>query len=88
MAVSTSEDQTKMEEILYSLSNLSEDDIQTIEVSTLKLVSAQENETAVSLIERTKAELSEAVTLLINQKKVGELFQKGETVKVVVPEKL
>jgi predicted Zn-dependent protease len=88
MAISTSEDQTKMEEILYSLSTLSEDDIQTIDVSTLKLVSAQENETAFSLIERTKAELTEAVTLLINQKKIGDLFQKGETVKVVVSEKL
>ncbi len=88
MAVSTSQDQAKMEEILYSLSSLSEEDVRTINVPTLKLVSAQENETAGSLIERTKTELTEAITLLINQKKAGDLFQKGETVKVVVPEKL
>lgn len=88
MAVSTSQDQAKMEEILYSLSSLGEEDVQTINVPTLKLVSAQENETAGSLIERTKTELTEAITLLINQKKAGDLFQKGETVKVVVPVKL
>jgi predicted Zn-dependent protease len=88
MAVSISQDQAKMEEILYSLSSLSEEDIQTINVPTLKLVSAHENETAGSLIERTKTELTEAITLLINQKKTGDLFQEGETVKVVVPQKL
>jgi len=88
MAVSTSKDQSKMEEILYSLSSLSEGDIQTIDVPTLKVVDALENETAQSLIERTKTELSEAVTLLINQKATGDQFEKGEKVKVVVPEKL
>jgi predicted Zn-dependent protease len=88
MAVSTSKDQSKMEEILYSLSSLSEKDIQSIDVPTLKLVDAQENETAGSIIARTKTELNEAVTLLINEKVMGELFQSGERVKVVVPEKL
>ncbi|MGB6036734.1 MAG: hypothetical protein WBG42_10745, partial [Cryomorphaceae bacterium] len=88
LAVSTNNDQSKMESVIYSLSSLTEEDIQTIDVPTLKLVSAQENETAGSLIERTKTELTEAITLLINQKKTGDLFQEGETVKVVVPEKL
>jgi len=88
LAVSTTKDQSKMEKIIYSLSNLNQADIQTIEVSTLKLVRARENESVAALIERTKAEWSEAITLLINQKKAGDLFQKGETVKVVVPEKL
>lgn len=88
MAVSTSKDQSKMEEILYSLSSLSEEDIQSIDVPTLKIVNALENETAGSLIERTKTKLSEAVTLLINQKSTGDHFETGEKVKVVVPEKL
>jgi predicted Zn-dependent protease len=88
LAVSTNQDQSKMEAVIYSLSSLTKEDIQSIDVPTLKLVSAQENETAGSLIERTKTDLTEAITLLINQKKTGYLFQKGETVKVVVPEKL
>jgi len=87
LAVSTKQDQSKMEGVIYSLSSLTQEDIQTIDVPTLRLVSAQKSESATSLIERTKTELTEAITLLINQKKSGDLFQEGETVKVVVPEK-
>lgn len=88
LASSPNQDLSKMEEVLYSLVKLSEEDRDRIEFPMLRLVEAQKNETINSLVERTKTVLTEKVTLLINEKTEGEAFNEGERVKVVVKERL
>jgi hypothetical protein len=52
------------------------------------LVEAKENESVQALVERTKSDFPEKLTLLINQKAEGAIFEEGEKVKVVVRESL
>jgi predicted Zn-dependent protease len=87
LAVSLNEDQEKMHNIIYSLDSLSQEDIEKIQVPTLRVIKLDASESVESLIERTQTNLSEQLTRLINQKEESDEFEEGEEVKVVVPEK-
>lgn len=87
LAVSTTKDQSKMEEVLYSLSPILENDLRTIDVSILRYLQVPNNETIEEITNRVKSGLSEEVTLLINDGRDQNLIQAGERIKVVLLEK-
>jgi predicted Zn-dependent protease len=85
IAISTQEDQNKMEEVVLSLSDIDPGDYEIIEYPVLELVESEENETASSIAKRTHSNIEPEMILLINGKEEGEVFQKGEAVKVMIP---
>jgi hypothetical protein len=88
LAVSQNEDLSALEEVPYTLAAPNEEVWKEIEFPRLRLVEAKENESVQALVERTKSDFPEKLTLLINQKAEGAIFEEGEKVKVVVRESL
>ena len=77
-----------MENIVYSLAEMTAEDEQRIKVPTLRIVELENQETVTDLVQRTQSELSEEVIRLINEKPEGDSFDAGERVKLVIGENL
>ncbi|MCH2213654.1 MAG: M48 family metalloprotease [Flavobacteriales bacterium] len=88
LAISNVEDQSQMENIVYSLAEMTAEDEQRIKVPTLRIVELENQETVTDLVQRTQSELSEEVIRLINEKPEGDSFDAGERVKLVIGENL
>ncbi|MEM9052393.1 MAG: M48 family metalloprotease [Bacteroidota bacterium] len=88
LAISDVEDQSKMENIVYSLAEMTAADEKQIKVPTLRLLELDNDESAEDLVKRTDSEFDEEIIRLINEKSEGDSFEAGERVKLVIGEQL
>ncbi len=87
LAISTSEDQSEMQDIIYTLDELNDDDRNSVMANVIRFIKPKVGETITKLVERTNAVSDKSFTGLINQLSEEEVVPEDKLVKVVVSEK-